>query len=395
MRLLHYAPNYLPATRYGGPIRSSHGLARALVELGHEVDVVTTNVDGPGVIDVRPGEPVMIDGVRVRYFEIATPRRIYYTPAMGRVMEAEAARFDAVHINGVYLWPGPKAARAAERNGVPFVISPRGMLVPEMIAGKSALVKRTWIDLFERRSLAAAAAIHVTSDSEADGVRRLGLDLAPMAVIGNGVEAARKRPDDGAIDAVWGRIPRGQRVAFLGRLDWTKGVELAIEAVADQPAARLLIGGHDQIGLRSELEQRIPVRSGVPCAEFLGPLEGEAKWALLAGADVLLVPSVKESFGMSAAEALAIGTPVICTDGVGAGSIISRIDPGAVVPRTRQALAASLHALLADEPRRRAFGTWAARIMSTEFGWRAIAQRMAEVYQESAATSAARRRAAA
>src|SRR5580698_425658 len=99
VRILLYAPNYLPATRYGGPIRSSHGLAKALAALGNEVQVFTTNVDGDGVLDVALERDVAIEGVRVRYFPVRPPRRVYNSPAMGRALEAEVSGFDIAHVN--------------------------------------------------------------------------------------------------------------------------------------------------------------------------------------------------------------------------------------------------------------------------------------------------------
>lgn len=388
MRILLYAPNYLPAIRYGGPVRSAHGLARGLVGFGHEVHVFTTNVDGPGLIDTPCETPVDVDGVKVRYFPLAAPKRIYHSPAMGRAIENEIASFDVAHINGMFLWPGPKVAVAAAKAGVPVVISPRGMLVPEMIAGRSTLVKHLWIRLMERRGLALAGAIHVTSGEEAQGVRRLGLDLASLAVIGNGVDLPDHPPAEATVARIWAGIPQGKRVAFLGRLDWTKGVDLAIAAVREIADAQILIAGHDQIGLRAKLEPELAREGGALAGRFIGPVDGEDKWALLAGADVLVAPSVKESFGMSVAEALAIGTPVICTDGVGAATIVAQIDAGCVVPRTHEALTAALAAVLSDGPRRAAFAARAAACMAAEYTWDAIARRMEALYRDIGAKGA-------
>lgn len=379
MRILLYAPNYLPATRYGGPIRSSHGLAKALVGLGHDVQVFTTNVDGVGVLDVPLERDVEIDGLRVRYFAVQPPRRIYFSPAMGRAMAAEVGSFDVAHVNGVYLWPGPKLAREATKARVPLVISPRGMLSPEMIAGKSQFVKRAWIQLIERSALASAAAIHATSQEEADGLRRLALDLAPLHVIANGVDLPAERPTQADIERLWAGVPRGDRVAMLARLDWTKGVDLAIDAVLAHPSAQILIAGPDQIGLRAQLEPRLR-SAGRPAGRFVGELDGVDKWALLCGADVLLAPSVKESFGMAVAEALAAGTPVICTEGVGAASIVRRIDPGLVTTRTVEALASSLGKLLECPLRRARTGREARDIMTAEFTWTGIARQMLDLY---------------
>jgi len=291
-------------------------------------------------------------------------------------------RVDAVHVNGMFLWPGPHLARAARRAGKPLVISPRGMLVPEMVVGKSRMLKTAWIALQERANLAAATAIHVTSESEADGLRAMGLDLAPVAVIGNGVDMPDTPPEPDEIAEIWGDVPPGRRVGFLGRLDWTKGADMAIEAAWAHPDAVIRLAGHDQIGLRATLEPRLTRDDGSLCGAFLGPLDGRHKWAFLAGADVLLAPSVRESFGMSVAEALAVGTPVIATEGVGAATLLDRLDNGLVVPRTQVALNEALARLLSDDNRRDGIGQAARRLAANDLGWSGIAARMAALYVE-------------
>lgn len=385
MRILIYTPNYLPATRYGGPVQSAHGLARGLVEVGHEVSVLTTYVDGPRHLEVPLDRAVDMEGVSVHYCPIRMPERIYYSPEMARLAEAIMPNIDAVHINGLFLWPGPRIARIARQWGVPVVISPRGMLMPEMVAGKSRLMKTAWITLQERTTLRTASVIHATSEGEAEGLGAMGGGLAPVAVVPNGVEGPAHAPTAEEIAEVWGDVPAGRRVAFLARLDWTKGMDLAIEAVRAHPDAVLRIAGHDQIGLRAQFEPRLRRDDGSSAGAFLGPLDGARKWAFLAGADLLLAPSVRESFGMAVAEALAVGTPAIVTPGVGAKDLVAEVDAGLVVPRETGALSAALTALLADPDRRAAASDKARTIMAERYDWRAIAARMAAIYRGEAA----------
>ena len=104
MRILHVTPTYLPATRYGGPIRSVHGLCRALARRGHAVHVFTTRVDGPADSAVPVGAPVGLDGVRVWYFDSPTARRLYWSPGLGRAHgepgDADDARVLAEQVEG-------------------------------------------------------------------------------------------------------------------------------------------------------------------------------------------------------------------------------------------------------------------------------------------------------
>lgn len=387
MRILIFAPNYLPAIRYGGPVRSTHGLASALVQLGHEVTVLTTNIDGPNLLDVPHDRPVDVDGVRVYYCQIQTPRRAYYSPQIAKLAYILIPTMDVVHVNGMFLWPGPSITKTARRFGKPVVISPRGMLMPKMVAGKSHLVKKLWICVMERTGLATALVIHVTSESEAVGLRAMGLNLAPVVVVPNGVDLPTRLPSKAEIKEIWGDVPPGRRVLFLARLDWTKGLDLAIEAVRLHPNATLFIAGHDQIGMRAQFVSHLRRADGSICGLFLGPLDGIDKWALLSGADVLLAPSVSESFGMSVVEALAVGTPVITTPGVGAKTIVEEIDAGCVVERTTQALAHALAEQLASPGRRLHFSQKARTVMAEKYGWESIAKQMTALYFAAATNS--------
>ena len=87
MRILHIIPSYLPAVRYGGPIFAVHGLCKAMAARGHQVQVFTTNIDGPGNSPVPIGVPVNLEGVWVRYFPCPLLRRLYWAPALGRALE--------------------------------------------------------------------------------------------------------------------------------------------------------------------------------------------------------------------------------------------------------------------------------------------------------------------
>ena len=120
-----------------------------------------------------------------------------------------------------------------------------------------------------------------------------------------------------------------------------------------------------------------------------GPIDGMEKRAFLARADVLLVPSVRESFGMSMAEAMAMGTTVIATEGVGAAALLRRLDTGLAVQRDQAALDAALKKLLSVDTRKTDIGQAARALASTELSWAGTAARMAAVYAGQSAGGAA------
>ena len=237
MRILHVVPTYLPAWRHGGPIRAVHGLCRALAARGHEVTVFTTDVHGRGRLQVPLGKPVTIDGVEVRYFPVLPPARLYLSPRLGRAARDEVSRFDAVHLHSVFLWPTSAAARAAERADVPYVLSPRGMLVPELIRSRGRWRKLAWLALAERRTLERAAALHATSGLEAADAARLGFPLPPVAVVPNGIDPAPWDGDLAALSpAVRAVVEGAPFLLFLGRLSWKKGLDRLIPARRKSPA---------------------------------------------------------------------------------------------------------------------------------------------------------------
>ena len=284
MRILHVVPTYLPARRYGGPIVAVHGLCKALVARGHEVDVFTTNVDGDQTLDVPVGTPVDVDGVRVHYFA-SSFRRLYVSPAMRKALHERIDRYDVVHIHAVYLWPGVAAARAAAKARVPYVISPRGMLVPELIRQKSRVVKTLWLRLLERRGFANAAGIHFTSALEHEEAQRISLPLPHPFVVPNGIDVDA-RPNIGRDE---------NTLLFLGRINWKKGLDRAIAALPSLPDVKLLIAGNDEEDLTPRLREQAQQHGVADRVEFVGPVYGAAKNELMARATLFVLLSDRKS----------------------------------------------------------------------------------------------------
>jgi glycosyltransferase involved in cell wall biosynthesis len=381
LRILQVVPTYLPATRYGGPIYSVHGLCKALAERGHNVQVFTTNVDGRGVSDVPLNRLVDVDGVKVCYFPTALGRRLYRSPVMGSALAASVANFDVVHLHSVFLWPTSAAARSARAARVPYVLSPRGMLVDALIRRKARLLKTAWITLFERSNLAAAAAVHMTAQIEAEEFGKLGLAARRLAVIPNGIDVPSNETPDGHSQAP--RLPAtiNWRVLSLGRLNWKKGLERLIEAMIHVPGAELVLAGNDEDGYRSQLEQTARRCGVADRVIYTGAVHGDRKWDLIRSADVFVMPSYSENFGLAALEALACGLPVMVTPEVGLAREISLAGAGLVVDGEPAILGPALARLLAGEEQRRRMGV-AARAAANRYSWSAIAAQMEELYAD-------------
>ncbi len=383
MRILHCVPSYLPAWRYGGPIRSVHGLARAQAAAGHAVEVFTTDADGSGRLDVPNDRPVDRDGVAVHYFRLGVPARIYRSPAMRRALAERVGEFDVVHLHSVFLWPTLAGARAARQAGVSYVVSPRGMLVDELIRRRGALRKRLWIRLFDRRTLGEAAAIHLTSAAERREFERLGLALAPLYVVPNGVNPSG---DDEPVDAamlarVDAATAGGDYLLFLGRLDVKKRLPLLLEAVSRVDGLRLVVAGNDETGLRSALERRAAELGLAARVAWAGEVRGAAKSRLLAGARALALLSTSENFGNVVLESLAQARPVLVTRGVGVADLVEESGSGWIVDADPAAVAAALRELLANPAAADEMGRRGRSFVERDLGWEKMAERMDEVYR--------------
>ncbi len=386
MRLLHVVPTYLPATRYGGPIYSVHALCAALARKGHEVHVFTTNVDGPGVSDVPLGVPVERDGVQVTYFATGAGRRLYRSPAMGRALRGGIASFDVAHCHSVFLWPTAAAAMQARRAKVPYVVSPRGMLVGDLIQRKSRLLKTAWIGLFERRNLAGAGSIHLTSDVEAEELAKLRLPTRRVDLIPNGIDAP---PLAGAPSGEDADIPTPY-VLSLGRINWKKGLDRLIPAMAFAPGVALVIAGNDDENYQPRLEALAREAGVADRTHFVGPVGSARKWALIRGAAAFALPSYSENFGNVILEAMVCGVPVVVTPEVGLAQAVAAAQAGLVVSGEPQGLGEAIAGLLADPQARRRMGE-AGRVAAIErYSWDSVADAMQAVYADIAGRPSSR-----
>ena len=376
--MLHVVPTYRPAWRYGGTIYSVHGLCRALAVRGNSVSVYTTNVDGDLNMDVPLGRAVGVEGVRVWYFPVSFPRRLYRSPALRSALMRDFAGFDVVHLHSIFLWPTYVAARLARAGGVPYVVSPRGMLIKDLFKRRSRWAKNLWIHAFERRTLQQASAIHFTSQLEANEVAKFGFNLPAGLIIPNGVSVEEWGPD--ATGQSTAESVMGDYLLFLGRINWKKGLDRLIRSLEQIPNHRLVIAGHDDEGYRAELETIVAELGIEHRVRFTGSVSGVDKRTLLRGASVLILPSYSENMGNVVLEAMASGVPVVVTPEVGAAEIVRKYGCGRVVDGEPKSLARGITELMADARRRREMGEAGRRAAETELSWGQVAALMEEFY---------------
>lgn len=386
MRILHVVPTYIPAYRYGGTITSIHGLCKALVNLGHEVTVFTTNVDGRSDSKVPLLVPVKMDGVTLKYFPSRIFRRLYYSSPMKDALNNECANFDIIHLHSIFLWPTSMAARIAQRMNIPYVVSPRGMLIKEMIRRKNQALKLLWITFIEKKTLENASAIHATSSIEEEEIKAFKFKLPPIHIVPNGIHIFdRDRPANNSSPDIKSYVPgladQDQFVLFLGRLHWKKGLDRLIAAMAFVPKIKLVITGNDEDNYTPALRRMAREHGVLDRIIFTGALYGEKKNTLLRRAMILAAPSYSENFGNVVLEAMAEGCPVVVTPEVGLSHMIKETGSGVVVNGDPRSLGLCIKDLISNPETLKRMGEIARRMARERFTWHVVSEQMERVYQ--------------
>ncbi|MFQ5667559.1 MAG: glycosyltransferase [Candidatus Binatia bacterium] len=380
IRVLHVAPYFAPAFSYGGPPRSILGLCRALQDVRVHVDVLTTTANGGHEdLPASPGDGNRYDGVPVRYLPRIRPRRFFAAAGLLEALAEATKEYDLWHIHGLWNLPAWVAAWQARKCGLPYVLSPRGMLQPGALALRRVR-KRLAYPLVERRNLAHATLLHATSPAEAGTLekRRLGVEIVTLP---NGVDLQGELSMREGIRHRLRLDQRADLVVFLGRIHPIKRLDLlaaAFERVrALHPNAHLVIAGSNEGGYRSVVEPLF--RGSGEYVHWIGAIDQTEKWSLLAEADVLVLCSASENFGMSVAEALAAGTPVVVTQTC-PWEDVKTYGCGFWVAPEADAVSTRVATILGDRAMAREMGARGRVLIGQKYSWTAIGRAMADRY---------------
>jgi glycosyltransferase involved in cell wall biosynthesis len=313
---------------------------------------------------------------------------------IGAWIEQLARDADVVHIHALWETIQHAAARRCQRLGVPYVITPHGMLDPWSLA-QGALKKKLYIALRLRRNLNRAAAIHFTTTTERDLVMGPLRLKAPAVVEPNGLDLSEfdSLPPRGTFRARFPQIGQRRAVIFLGRLHHKKGLDLLIPAFArGAPAdAILVLAGPDDDGYQRKVEQIIEENDLASRVVFTGMLRGRERVEALVDADLFVLPSYQENFGIAVIEALAAGCPVVISDQVNIHTEITAARVGAVVPTEVGALSMEIASWLNDAKLREDVGRRGPAFVRERYDWNRIARDWVTIYERLGSASVSSR----
>jgi glycosyltransferase involved in cell wall biosynthesis len=358
---------------FGGPSRTVVQLTDALAkDAGTGVTLLSQGVTGePAILsNIKAVNRLLLESSSALLLKLGLPLR----QELNRM--AQHSPSSLIHSHGVWLPVNHWASRIARRYGIPLIIHPRGMLEPWALDYK-AWKKRIAMALYQRSDLEAANVLVATSAAEYENLRMIGL-RQPIAIIPNGVQL--DVVSESGLHPV--SVNNDKRtVLFLSRIHPKKGLLNLVQAwtqLAPQDW-RLCLAGPNEGGHLNEVMDLVREKGITESVEYVGELDGENKASCYRGADLFVLPTYSENFGVVVAEALAYGLPVITTRGAPWADLETYncgwwIDIG-VEPLAR----ALREAMALSEEERRAMGERGMEYVR-RYDWDDIARQMIDVY---------------
>ncbi|MEO1402064.1 MAG: hormogonium polysaccharide biosynthesis glycosyltransferase HpsP [Cyanobacteria bacterium J06635_1] len=378
---------------YGGPSQMVRGLSGGLARQGATVTVITTDSNGDidqPPLDVPLNQSVAQDGYEVIYFRCSPFRRYKFSLGLLNWLRQHAHRYDIAHIHALFSPVSTASASVARWQELPYIMRPLGTLDPADLQKKKQF-KQVYVSLFERANLKGAAAIHFTSPQEAKVSERFGLTTQDL-VMPLGVSLPTfEQTEAEAAQAIREQFkiePGVPILLFMSRVDPKKGLDLLLPALEQLKQTGVLFhfvlsGANPQDrAYERAISTQIQASSLNDCTTLTGFVSGNLKAQLLQSADVFVLPSYYENFGIAVAEAMMVGKPVVISDQVHIWPNIQSSESGWVTPCEIEPLKTALQQAItgADERQRR--GENAQHYATANYGWDAIAQRMIQAYRD-------------
>ena len=375
MRILQVTSAYYPELQFGGPPRKIHRLSRGLAQREYKINVVTYDSNNRAA-----GGCKSIDAVHVQYIRWFGKNNWQIPLDAGELIESIRSA-DLIHCYGLYNLLCPMAAFLAKRTGRPFVLEPLGMYVPR--SGRERL-KRLYHRVFTSWMCRHAAKVIATSSTERAELRTLVNDDR-LALRRNGIDvnAFRNLPSGAAFRADLGIAEGENLILYIGRISPIKNLIPFVEAFHEaglKHSHLVLVGPMLEPDYADKLQARIHALELEDRVLLAGPLYGEEKLAALAAADLFVLPSLSESYGNAAGEAVAARVPVLLTNTCGIAEIIHG-RAGLSVPLHKSALTDGLRTMLHDAGRRQELTNRRADVI-TELSWEKPLQQTEKLYQQ-------------
>lgn len=358
----------------GGSRRAMASICEAQAAYGANVYIVsqgkapggTENLFHPQNVETHLAR-LALDSERLRF---------KYSPFYGRKVKSlcRQKNIKIIHDHGLWLPSNHAVARVARSLGVPLLIQVHGMLAPWALIYRAWKKRLAWA-IYQRRDLKIASLFIATSEQEAEAIRRSGM-RQPIAIIPLGIHLP-----------VWEKaLPADRQIhsaLFLSRIHPVKGLLNLVAAWAQiQPKGwKMIVAGPEEENHLEEIKRAIKNANIEKDFEFVGPVAGAAKEKLYLDADLFVLPTFSENFGIVIAEALSYSVPVITTRGAPWQTLVTN-GCGWWVEPTAESIAQAIHEAVAlPDAERHAMGKRGRNFVENEFSWKLVAEKMLNAYK--------------
>lgn len=370
---------------YGGPSKTVIDLAQALSRQEVTIDIVTTNANGSSSLDIPLQQWLSKPGYRIQYFPYLSLWDYKWSTSFANWLFRHVRDYDVVHSNAIFSLPNVPAHWACQRYGIPYVMTPHGMLEPWALSYKG-WKKKLYYSLLERPALNRASAIQTLASAESNHIQDLYLKPR-MVVIPNGIhrENFLSLPDPNFFYQNFPHTRGKDILLFLGRIDPKKGLDLLAPAFAQVrsqfPNTHLVIAGPDNIGFLPTAQSYFTKANCSEDTTFTGMLSGNLKLAALAAASIYVSPSYSEGFSVSVLEGMASGLPCVITTGCNFPEA-AQAEAAYIVETEVLAITKALKSCLHNPEAARAIGKRARQFVFQHYSWENIGQQMLDLYKE-------------
>ena len=351
MNIVVFSTAFLPAFAHGGVPYAAYYLCEALKRRGHEVSVVTSDLNWNRKLDVEKDQWTQFCGIPVAYCTTYVKPYIF-APSMGRIVKSLGSNVDIIVSAGTFWnYPFVLAHRLAQKANVPHVVYPHGLFEPWALRHHS-LRKKAFYWLGHRRLIQKSSAIVALNAQEKQSIEAFEPAI-PVSIIPNGVSADSNCSIllRSQLTTLFPCLGTSKYAIFMSRIAELKGVTFLIRVWAElnaRPESRLVLCGPAEEAYMVECKKLIRELDIKDRVLFLGTVTGEAKALLLKFAECLVLPSYSEGFPMAVLEALAYGTPAIITPECNFSEIQTN-RAGAVLARREQDWVTELNHIMSNK----------------------------------------------
>jgi len=387
LRILQVIPYFYPAESFGGSVRVAFNIGRELARRGHEVTVFASDAeDLENRLDVKDNE---IEGMKVYYFRNLTMllvkcSKLFVTPELLKEAKLRIESFDIIHLHEYRSFQNIVLHHYAGKYSIPYVLQVEGS-IPRI--GK---VGRKWFYdmLFGYRLLRNASKVIAVTQMEVKQYRDMGVPKEKIVLISPGIDVSEYMdlPPKGVFRAKHGISNNKKIILYLGRIHEIKGIDSLIKAYVNLLRSTkfddviLVIAGPDD-GYLSEAKSMVNSFKINNKVLFTGPIYGRSKLEAYVDANVYVLPSRYEIWGMTVMEAMACGTPVILSENCGTADVV-RDKGGLVVNPSPEEIQTALLDLLTNEELARKMGEMGRRFVRENCSWNNIVPKFEALYEE-------------